>query len=1082
MPLNVILGKSNTGKSEYIISKIMACENEKKQAILFVPPTGRIMAEEEYLKITNKKAIIDTKITSFERYISKNVDKVTLYKNKKYLPELAKKMLVKKIINDNSDLFKMFSKVKDKTGFTDKIEKYMSKFNSSDILEFTSKYNENDLLKFKLEEFQSIYLKINEALNDKFVTSVDEFNFFVETLNSSDGKIDNEIFIDGYNNFSDNEFLLIQALLKKEANITISIDLDMEKYNSGTTEIYNTSYETYSRLKDICEKNSININTITLDKCKKNRTKDLEYLSQNIFSLSKEKFEGKSENIKLVLKANPNEEIKYIANDILKNISNGYSFKDIAIYTNNPEGYYINFKKTLELYNIPYYINLKKDIMQDEIVVYISSLFDLALNGLTKSIDNVLVFAKTGLLDINESEINLFEDYLLEFGIKGYNMYKPFIIEGNYDLEVINNVREKVINEIECFKKVLEGKTKADEITKNIYNYFIDSGSLSKYEIILNEVCNIDVNEYNRKKQVLSKIYEVMDSIDVAYQNISINDYYDSLIFGLKTIQIDTIPPKQEEVEIIDINKNRGTEKKIGYIIGCYDSGLPSNQIEDSIFSDTELEKLKENKIMIEETSVERNNMQLFNIYQAISKVREKLTFTLPASSNEGSSLRESSLISEVKDLLNIELESINNDNSYNINEVFKDFLMELQGLKDTASKDELENILNKYEYFKNIDEYNKLIEYSRKDNNLSDDTLNKLYKKNVSSSVSRLEQYKRCPFAYYSKYILNLNAKKGFEISTLDTGSFMHEVIEKFSKYLVSKSISWESIIIDEKVNLKAREKVKEIINKIFEEEYSKYLTEAKYVMYKDKITKIMTRTILAIADSFYHSKFRPLGYEIEFSKDSLFAPIEVDMGDGKKLLLKGKIDRIDSYDENDNTYLRIVDYKSSDKNLKLSDVKEGISLQLMTYMWAMLNNKEKVNGENDIIPAAISYFTISNNILNLPEYEENDDVIKSKLISSLKLKGIYISDVEILNKLDDNFNDSKKSYLEVTSRTLNNEEKVLSEDKFKEECNNVNNVLKSIGKEILKGNVKIKPNRKIKNVCEYCDYNTICRKNILN
>ena len=56
MALNLIVGRSNTGKSEYIMNKIMACEEEKTQAILFVPSTSRVMAEEEYFYYTNKKA------------------------------------------------------------------------------------------------------------------------------------------------------------------------------------------------------------------------------------------------------------------------------------------------------------------------------------------------------------------------------------------------------------------------------------------------------------------------------------------------------------------------------------------------------------------------------------------------------------------------------------------------------------------------------------------------------------------------------------------------------------------------------------------------------------------------------------------------------------------------------------------------------------------------------------------------------------------------------------------------------------------------------------------------------------------
>ena len=219
----------------------------------------------------------------------------------------------------------------------------------------------------------------------------------------------------------------------------------------------------------------------------------------------------------------------------------------------------------------------------------------------------------------------------------------------------------------------------------------------------------------------------------------------------------------------------------------------------------------------------------------------------------------------------------------------------------------------------------------------------------------------------------------------------------------------------------------------------------------------------------------------QIEFEKDALFAPIEVELDDGKKLLLRGKIDRIDSLKIEDNTYLRIVDYKSSEKNLKLSDIKSGISLQLMTYMCAMLENKEKLASKN-VIPAALSYFTISSKILSIPNYENNEDKVKAAVKKALKLRGIYIKDMEVLKKLDNNVENSTESYLEVSSRTMSSKEKVLPEETFIEECKNVRKVLKDIGTEITKGKVKIESNKQIKNSCEYCSYASVCRKNILN
>lgn len=1083
MSLNVILGKSNTGKSEYMFRQIMACENSNKQAILFVPPSGRIIAEEEYMKYTNKTTLIDTKITSIERFVSRSIDKNELYEDKDFLPELAKKILIRKVISENPDMFKIFSRVKDTSGFTDKIADYMLKLKDIDTEDVINKYDTEDFLKLKLDEFVQVYNKLKDSLSERFVTAIDEMLFYITLLNKSKENIVNaRIFIDNYNNFNNTEYLFIQALLLNGNDVTITLDIDKEKYLDSITTIYNTSYDTLAKLKELCVDNKIEFNIKELKDNKNNSSEDIVYLANNLFDLTRNVYKEKSENVSLILRSNTYEEIKYVAEDILEKINCGYSFKDIAVYTNNVETYYIYLKKIFDTYNIPMYINEDTSLSNSKLVVCLTSLLELVVTGFQKSTEKVLNILKTGLINISQDDVNIFENYMLEFGIKGYSLKNEFVLNSNYDLDLLNGIRYQIIELVENLRnKIINLKTSKD-ITQALCDYLNETDIIRNYEQQLQIVKNIDVNEFNKKKQVLGKIYEVMDSIVIAYDKISIKDYYDLLEYGIYDAKIDTIPEKLNQIEIVDINRSRGTEKKVGYLIGCYDGGLPSIQSEDNIFTDVELEKLKSFGIDLKQTSEERNNMQLFNIYQVLNKVREKLIITVPSSSSTGVALRPSAMIQDIKTILNISLQNGEKDKSYNTNEDFMKFVTDVTNISEDISEQEIQKLYNKYLAYKDNSKFQNILDYSRRDSNLQTDTLNKVYKEKINSSVSRLEQYKRCPFAYYTQYLLNIKDKKEYVMSSLDTGSLMHEIIEKFSKFIVAKNINWQEIILDEKINKIAIDKINEIVDKIFEEEYSKYLTSARYVVLKTKMKKAMQKTILAIADSFNHSEFRPLGYEIEFEKDSLFAPIEVELDNGKILLLRGKIDRIDSLKVQDNTYLRIVDYKSSDKNLKLSDVKSGISLQLMTYMCAMIDNKDKVDKEGQVIPAAVSYFTISNKLLNIPSYEQDENKITEKVKKTLKLRGIYIKDMEILNKLDNNIEDSKNSYLEVSKRTINNRDKVLDEEIFIQECKNVKKILKEIGKEITNGNVKIQPNKDIKNTCEYCSYSTICRKNILN
>ena len=73
--------------------------------------------------------------------------------------------------------------------------------------------------------------------------------------------------------------------------------------------------------------------------------------------------------------------------------------------------------------------------------------------------------------------------------------------------------------------------------------------------------------------------------------------------------------------------------------------------------------------------------------------------------------------------------------------------------------------------------------------------------------------------------------------------------------------------------------------------------------------------------------------------------------MENGKKIIIEGKIDRVDIAKLPDGNYIRVIDYKSSAKDLELHKVLAGLQLQLITYVDAVCKNE-------DVLPAGALYY----------------------------------------------------------------------------------------------------------------------------
>lgn len=882
MPLNLIIGKSNSGKSKYIFESMLEKTNEKKHAILFVPKMARIVTEKEYMSKLNVNGITDVTITTIDRFISKALEQTDIYDDKDFLPEMSKKMYMKEFISKYKEDFNIFAKTMDSKSFVNLLCIYFDLFEKEGLsIENIEKlYKEEDFTKAKLKELLNVYEKIQEKRQEKFIDSIDETKYYISTVLKAEKTIwkDKDIYFDSYNNFSKSEYALIQEFLRFGANVTITLNMPKpsEDLEFG---IFEESYITYKYLKDLAENVGARYSEIYLDSKEIKQKEDLEFLTNNIFSETKEKYRGKESNVILNIVSNPYEEIKYIAEEIKENITGGnYRYKDFVIFTSNIDSYYLTIKRVFEEYNIPVFLNSKTDIKNSKIARYITLILDIVINGFEyRKHTKLIELLKLGFWDLDKEHINEFENYINELDIKGYMLNKEFTKNVNeqrsysYNLENVNKVRTYAINKINSISSKINKCNNSKDITSCLFEILNEDEVITKYEEHIQNIKTENLEEGKRQVQILTNIYSIMDNICLVTEEITLEEYLELLNFGLEENTVSTIPALIDEVEVCDINKTRNEPKKIAFIIGANEGSMPSENSQDATFTEVELDKLKNVGISIRKTTAEKINMELFNIYSAISKVCDKLVVTIPSSKITGESLRISTVVNEIKDILNIEIQSIDKITKREKNELFKNTLEDIRKIED-LDKEGKTRLITEYTLLKNSEKYNKLYSYSRLDNDLDKKITDKIYNKNINLSVSRLESLKKCPFAYLSKYILRLQEKQSYELSKMDLGSIMHLILEKISRYIMAKNLSWEGIIQEEKTKALIEKEIERIVNEIFEQEYSKQKDSVRLDVMKISLKRSLLKIVCYISESINQSAFKPIGYEIEFDKTRSF------------------------------------------------------------------------------------------------------------------------------------------------------------------------------------------------------------------
>ena len=105
-------------------------------------------------------------------------------------------------------------------------------------------------------------------------------------------------------------------------------------------------------------------------------------------------------------------------------------------------------------------------------------------------------------------------------------------------------------------------------------------------------------------------------------------------------------------------------------------------------------------------------------------------------------------------------------------------------------------------------------------------------------------------------------------------------------------------------------------------------------------RLGKLALTMLNDILNEIRTSLFVPTRFEagIGLPEEQSLPPVTLTLKNGSSVLLSGKIDRVDMYDDGDAIYLRVVDYKSGKHTFSLDDVRSGMDIQLIVYLFALL------------------------------------------------------------------------------------------------------------------------------------------------
>ena len=1084
MGLRIIYGRAGSGKSEYCYKEIAKDIEKNEKIFLITPEQFSFTAEKKLMEAVKTEAVLQAEVVHLSRLAKRVIKEIGIKDDR--MSKCGKAMLISHILTMQKKDLKYLSKSEENINLAISSITELKKHGVTvEMLKEQIDKTENIYLKTKLQDISVIYEQYDEQIKQSYIDEADELAILAENIENIKWLKNSVIYIDEFAGFTYSEYQVIKGLIKyaKQVNITITVD-NLEQTLNPDTDIFYANKITVKKLQDIVSQNELKLEKpIKMLEVKRFKTPELKYIEGNLFKTQSTKYEQKVENLSMFLAKNQYTEIEYIAKEITKLVKEKKKrYNDIAIITKNIQSYSNLARVIFEKYDIPIFIDEKRELSQNIIIQYVLSIFEILQKNYSK--ESVFQYAKMGFLEIEQSDIFKLENYCTKWGIKQNKFKKDFVYElekNKQEIEYYNELRKKIIEPIENLKQnIRKGKT-AKGITVAIYDFLEKQKIEEKIFLKMQELKEKNredlVQEYKESYEIL---INVLDEIVKIFrdENITINQYANILKQGLKASSLGKIPGTQDQVIMGDVDRSRSHKVDTIFIIGLNDGVYPSINRSEGFLGDEDREYLKKQGIELAKGTLENLYDDNFNIYKAFATAERELHLSYSSADTEGGALRPSIYITKIKKMFpNLKETSDVIVSDYQITNqkaTYEALIEKLAKIEESELEPEWKEI---YKYFGNNEEWKIKLEkdlqglnYTNIPQNIEKTTIEKLYGNVLRTSVSKLETYKKCPFSYFLKYGLNLKQKEELKIQNFDTGSFMHEVIDLFFNYLREENIKLTELLNEE-------EKIRKIVNQIIETKLDcgkyRFTATVKYKILIQRLEKMVTKALKYIVESLVYSDFNVEGTEVEFSKGKEYKPIEIALENGKRIEITGKIDRVDIAKTEDGNYLRIIDYKSSARNVDLNEVYAGVSIQLLTYLDAICE-------EEDLMPAGILYFNLIEK--NVNPKTKTEEAIEEEIRKQFKMKGLILADIEVMKMQDNNLKEGGTSKLipaGISAKGGINKRDTsgVDEQEFEVLQKYIGKIIKEIGKEILEGKIELSPtNYKGKTPCKYCEYHAIC------
>lgn len=1069
--LHLILGPSGSGKTYIMREKIASLVRAgEKNIALIVPEQNNFESERAMLRLLGSAPTDVVEVTSFSS-LAKKLDSICGHDAREQADDAVKMLVMGRAVRAVKSELNVYGRVCETPEFCTEMLEQISEFKRSDIIseQLVAAANSTDssALRNKAADIALIAGTYQALLGNRFSDPLDDLSRLCEALVSSDYFESRTVFIDAFKGFTRQQYNIIERILAQAAEVYITFCCDSLDDRDRGIGLFSNVKAAANRIIAMAKKNGVSVAAPEVVFGQKR------FVTEGMAGVEELLRTGESEcsdgsSVSVCACNTVYDEADFAARTIRRLVrTEGCRYRDFAVIVRDISAYQPAITAAFGHYNVPCFNDRRAEADSLALMRFAVNAVSAAAGAYSN--DYMLPLIKSAVGELNVEQASELENYVLMWNKRGSRWLEewtqnPNGLDPDFDseaLERINLYRRTVTEPLEKLRLSLASGS-AKTICGALYRLLVDTHvdrRLAEYADRL----DADGEYYfaSLHRQSWDKLMSCLDSVVRAFGDDNCGKDEFVSLFGavISSCDLGAIPDRLDEVVVGSADRIRAGAPKTVFVLGANYTEFPCSKRPSGLFSTADRRRLISGGLEMTDYSKENAVDEQFIAYTALTSASERLVITYHTSSVTGEKGTQSEFVRLITERLN-GVRSLTSDSTRE--DRFEGVIPSLELVSDPEYRKYAPSLRDSLaERSVSAASAVSAMLDGRGEMKLTRKAAAKLFGTDISLSPSKLEAYGTCPFSFFCKYGLKAQPVNTAEYDVRNKGTLIHYVLE----HIISE---YGAGIVELDENARLAE-IKCLIDEYVEQVFGNADEFDGSLSFLLERTAVQLNAVVArLCEEFMQSDFKPDRCELEIGGGEV-AAVKIPL-EGGSVVLKGKVDRVDIFEADGKTFVRVVDYKSGSKKFDVSDLFYGLNMQMLIYLFTVVKSGLYENAESAgvlYLPSKRSVKTCARSAADKASSDQSDE---------LRMNGLLVDDALSLKAME---HDEAGRFIPYFPHGRK-ESSVASTDDFARIEKLVFGALSNVGRSILEGNVNIDPLDSATaaqgGACRYCDYSAVC------